>query len=82
MYETKISNRKWIIYDILGNIEWIAFSAGAALIMVSGCYIVRSGKHLLMPSFMIPVSCCNLSISDKSYARMKEIEKRDIMMFA
>lgn len=31
---------------------------------------------------MIPGSCCNLSISEESCARMEEIETRDIMMSA
>lgn len=64
------------------DIAWLGFSAGADLIMATGRHLVRLGHPLEMPGLMIPVSGCNLSISEESYARMKEIEKRDIMMFA
>lgn len=64
------------------NIAWLGFSAGADLIMSSGRHIVKVRKELPMPGLMIPVSPCNLKITEESYARMKEIEKRDIMMSA
>lgn len=31
MYESKISNAKWIAYDIPGNVGWIAFLTGLIL---------------------------------------------------
>lgn len=31
MYESKISDAKWIAYDIPGNVDWIAFLAGLIL---------------------------------------------------
>lgn len=65
-----------------GDIAWLGFSAGADLIMSAGRYIIRQGNRLPMPGLMIPVSCCNLAISEESYGRMQEIEKRDIMMYA
>lgn len=64
------------------NIAWLGFSAGADMIMATGRYLVRQGQPMPMPGLMIPVSGCNLTISEASYARMKEIEKRDIMMSA
>ncbi|MDO5298013.1 MAG: alpha/beta hydrolase [Clostridia bacterium] len=64
------------------DIAWLGFSAGADMIMATGRYIVRQGNRLPMPGLMIPVSGCNLSISEESYARMLEIEKRDMMMNA
>lgn len=64
------------------DIAWLGFSAGADLIMSAGRHIVQKGNVLPMPGLMIPVSCCNLKISEESYARMEEIEKRDIMMYA
>lgn len=64
------------------NIAWLGFSAGADLIMATGRHIVQLGNPVPMPGLMIPVSGCNLSISEESYARMQEIEKRDIMMNA
>lgn len=30
MYESKISNVKWIVYDLPGNVGWIMFLAGLA----------------------------------------------------
>lgn len=68
-------------YDA-ADIAWLGFSAGADLIMSTGRHIIRKGNLLPMPGLMIPVSCCNLYISEESYARMEEIEKRDIMMYA
>ena len=64
------------------DIIWLGFSAGADLIMATGRYIVKGQINLAMPGLMIPVSPCNLTISDESFQRMKEIEKRAIMMFA
>lgn len=63
------------------NIVWLGFSAGADLIMSCGRHIVHEGHKMPMPGLMIPVSCCNLYISEESKARMKEIEKRDIMLY-
>lgn len=37
MYESKISDAKWIAHDIPGNVGWIAFLAGLIL-----CYTKRS----------------------------------------
>lgn len=64
------------------DIAWLGFSAGADLIMATGRRLVQLGNPFPMPGLMIPVSCCNLSLSEESYARMEEIEKRDIMMSA
>lgn len=64
------------------DIAWLGFSAGGDMIMSTGRHLVRQGQPLPMPGLMIPVSCCNLTISKESYARMEEIEKRDIMMSA
>ena len=36
MYESKISDAKWIAYDIPGNVGWIAFLAGLIL-----CFLKR-----------------------------------------
>lgn len=76
------THRKMIESYNTENIIWLGFSAGADLIMATGRYIVKGRMKLDMPGLMIPVSPCNLTISDESYQRMKEIEKRDIMMFA
>lgn len=36
MYESKISDAKWIAYDIPGNVGWIAFLVGLGL-----CFVKR-----------------------------------------
>jgi acetyl esterase/lipase len=64
------------------NIAWLGFSAGADLIMMCGRHIVKERQEIPMPALMIPVSPCNLVLGDATRARMKEIEKRDIMMHA
>ncbi len=35
MYETKISDGRWIAYDIPGNIGWIAYITGLILAMIN-----------------------------------------------
>jgi acetyl esterase/lipase len=64
------------------NIAWLGFSAGADLIMMCGRHIVKERQDIPMPALMVPVSPCNLVIGEATRARMKEIEKRDIMMHA
>jgi acetyl esterase/lipase len=64
------------------NIAWLGFSAGADLILMCGRHIVKERQDIPMPALMIPVSPCNLVIGEATRARMKEIEKRDIMMHA
>ena len=38
LYETKISNARWIAYDLPGNIGWIAYIV-ALICQISICYI-------------------------------------------
>jgi acetyl esterase/lipase len=64
------------------NIAWLGFSAGADLILMCGRHIVKERPEIPMPALMIPVSPCDLVIGDATRARMKEIEKRDIIMHA
>jgi acetyl esterase/lipase len=64
------------------NIAWLGFSAGADLILMCGRHIVKERREVPMPSLMIPVSPCNLVVGEESFARMCEIEQRDIMMHA
>jgi acetyl esterase/lipase len=64
------------------NIAWLGFSAGADLIMMCGRHIVKERQDIPMPALMIPVSPCDLVLGEATRARMREIEKRDIMMRA
>jgi acetyl esterase/lipase len=64
------------------NIAWLGFSAGADLIMMCGRHIVKERQDIPMPALMIPVSPCDLVLGEATRARMREIEKRDIMMHA
>jgi acetyl esterase/lipase len=64
------------------NVAWLGFSAGADLILMCGRHIIKERREIPMPSIMIPVSPCNLVIGDATRGRMREIEKRDIMMHA
>lgn len=36
MYETKISDKRWIVYDIPGNVGWIAYIVCAILCLKNG----------------------------------------------
>lgn len=62
------------------NIAWIGFSAGADLILSLGRHIIQKGNEVPMPEIMIPVSPCNMYISEESRQRMEKIGKRDIML--
>lgn len=64
------------------DIAWLGFSSGANNILAAGRYIIKKGYNQAMPGLMIAVSCNNVLLSKESYERMKEIEQRDIMMYA
>ena len=64
------------------DIAWLGFSSGADNLLASGRHIIKNGSELPMPGLIIAVSCNNILISEESFERMKEIEKRDIMMSA
>lgn len=42
MYESKISNLRWIVHDILGNIGWISFLIGLFLCFTKEAEIVEN----------------------------------------
>lgn len=48
MYESKISDAKWIAYDIPGNIGWIAFLAGLTLCFIKKPEILENKTILLL----------------------------------
>jgi acetyl esterase/lipase len=64
------------------HIAWLGFSSGAGPVLMCGRHIVKQRQEIEMPALMIPVSPLNLIISSETKARMKEIEKRDIIMSA
>lgn len=59
-YETKISDRKWIVFDILGNIGWIAYYVCLVLAFV------KYGDNLVLniisviPAAFILLGLCEL----------------------
>lgn len=55
------------------DIAWLGFSAETDMILSTDRYRVQQGQSLPMPGLMIPISDCNLTISEASYARMKEM---------
>lgn len=48
MYESKISNIKWIVYDIPGNIGWIAFLVGLFLCFAKRPEVMESKSIFVM----------------------------------
>lgn len=54
MYESRISDARWIAYDIPGNIGWIAFLAGIVLCVAKEPPIMESGtiRLLLLPDML------------------------------
>ena len=64
------------------EIAWLGFSSGADNLLAAGRHIINNGNEFPMPGLMILVSANNILISEESFERMKEIEKRDIMMSA
>lgn len=53
-YETKITDLRWIAYDIPGNIGWIAYFAGIIFIFVKKIVLVQDGgmKGILIMSIL------------------------------
>ncbi|MCM1321824.1 MAG: hypothetical protein NC041_10090 [Bacteroides sp.] len=43
MYRSQISNKKWMAYDIPGNVGWITFLAGLVLCAVKRSEILENG---------------------------------------
>jgi hypothetical protein len=48
MYKSEISNAKWIIYDILGNIGWISFLVALSLCFIKKPEILERGVVVML----------------------------------
>lgn len=64
------------------KIVWLGFSGGADVLFQAGRHMVQKYPDVPMPGLMIPVSVSGLLVSEEARERMKEIEKRDIILFA
>ena len=55
MYESKISDGKWIAYDLPGNVGWIAFWAGLILCFAKRPELVEN--RLILTALLLDVLC-------------------------
>jgi len=58
LYESKISVKRWIVYDIFGNIGWIAYIVCAVKLMKSGSAL--SVVLALLPAVLMLVGIAEL----------------------
>lgn len=54
MYESKISDAKWIAYDIPGNVGWIAFLMRLGLCFVKRPEIMENQAVFPVRRFAVP----------------------------
>lgn len=55
MYESKISDAKWIVYDLPGNIGWISFLAGLVLCFLKWPEIMEN--KLILSLLLLDLLC-------------------------
>lgn len=59
MYKTDITDKEWWVYDILGNLGWIAYYVGLVLLIVKGTDLV---KGTLFTVFVVLEVICAVGI--------------------
>ena len=56
LYESKISVKRWIVYDILGNLGWIGYFVCAAKLLNAGL----TSSYVLVPAALMLVGLVEL----------------------
>lgn len=75
MYESKISNAKWIAYDLPGNVGWIAFLAGLVL-----CFAKRPeilAHKLILTLLLLDLLCAAAMVVGIAELISERIHKLD-----
>lgn len=75
MYESKISNAKWIAYDLPGNVGWIMFLVGLVL-----CFTKKSeitGDKIILVLLLLDLICAAAMIVGIVELISERIQKLD-----
>lgn len=75
MYESKISNAKWIAYDLPGNLGWIMFLVGIVL-----CFIKKpeiTGDKVILVFLLLDLLCAAAMIVGIVELISERIQKLD-----
>lgn len=75
MYESKISNAKWIAYDLPGNVGWIMFLVGLVL-----CFIKKpeiTGDKVIWVLLLLDLLCAAAMIVGIGELISERIQKLD-----
>ena len=81
MYETHISDARWIAYDLPGNVGWIAYLTGVILTFAKQPELLRSGWMLaillaaVLPAIMMLVGIVEL-ISERIHKLDRVLSKK------
>lgn len=76
MYESKISDGKWIAYDLPGNAGWISFWAGLILCFTKRPEIVEN--RLILTALLLDVLCgavMIVGIAELINERMQKLDR-------
>lgn len=70
MYETKISDKRWMVYDVLGNIGWIAYYVCLVLAFV------KYGENLVLNIVsVIPAAFILLGLGELISERIAKLDR-------
>lgn len=76
MYESRISDARWIAYDIPGNIGWIAFLAGVVLCAARRPPVMESGAiRALLLLDMLCGAAMLLAIAELIDERIRRLDR-------
>ena len=68
MYETKISDARWMAYDIPGNVGWITY-------MVCTILCLRNGANVLSIAAIIPTVLMFLGVVELIIERIAKLDR-------
>ena len=76
MYETKISDAKWMAYDIPGNVGWIMYLTGIILTFIKRPEYISYGSVLvIMLIAVIPALMMVIGIAELISERIKKLDR-------
>ena len=76
MYESKISNAKWITYDLPGNIGWIAFLVGLVLCVTKRPEITGDNVIFVLLLFdMVCAAAMVVGIAELISERLQKLDR-------
>ncbi len=76
IYETKISDKKWLAYDIPGNIGWIMYLAGVILCFAKSPELMENtGLFILLVLSVIPAFMMLFGVGELVSERIQKIDR-------